>query len=545
MKRGGASVRHMLLALSLAAATILFPLAVSAVAHPLGNFSINHYSAIDARTDALFIGYIVDMAEVPTFQEISSLDKETMERHLADRVTEWARGLRLAADGTPVPLVPIAFRVACLSGAGGLPLLRIETDLQATLDTLTAVPPGVERDVRFVYRDANFADRVGWKEIVVTGHQVRNSTVSAVDHGSNRLRSYPEDLLKAPPAHVEAQFTLRVTEPRDGRPTTRPASIPTTFDLTRCLRSASGAAGTAGGPTDPRPQPRETTAFGALFRRLAEGQLDSRPFAIALLGAFVLGAYHAFTPGHGKTILAAYFIGSRGTPTQAVLLGAVTTFTHTSGVFLLGFAALFASRYVVPDKLYPWLGVLSGIMLLVVGVSLFRRRLAALGRGRPSHNHDHHDHDHDHEHSHDHTHGHSSDHEHDHAHGHTHLPAGEVRARDLITLGITGGLLPCPSALVVMLAALSVGQVGLGLVLITAFSVGLAAVLTAGGLLMVYAHSFMAGLIDQGQGGQAPSGWLPLLRPALQRLPVFSAAAVALLGLAIIVQTVVSTGLMK
>jgi ABC-type nickel/cobalt efflux system permease component RcnA len=256
-----------------------------------------------------------------------------------------------------------------------------------------------------------------------------------------------------------------------------------------------------------------------------------------LLGAFVLGAYHALTPGHGKTVLAAYFIGSRGTPSQAVLLGGVTTLTHTSGVFLLGVAALLASRYVVPEKLYPWLSVLSGMMLLVVGVSLLRRRLRALGQS--GHTHGRHHHGEDHTHGHDHHHGDGHD------HGHAHLPAGEVRARDLITLGITGGLLPCPSALVVLLAAMSVGQVGLGLALIIAFSVGLAGVLTGGGLLMVYAQSFMTGVIHSGRRGRATAGWLALLRPAVQRLPILSAAAVALLGLAIVIQTVVSTGFMR
>jgi ABC-type nickel/cobalt efflux system permease component RcnA len=261
--------------------------------------------------------------------------------------------------------------------------------------------------------------------------------------------------------------------------------------------------------------------------------MDGRLLLVALLGAFVLGAYHAMTPGHGKTVLAAYLVGSRGTPGQAVLLGSVTTLTHTSGVFLLGLATLLASRYVAPEKLYPWMGVLSGLMLLAVGGSLLRSRLRR---------HHHHDHAHHHNHHHDHEHdGHAHDHDHGHSHGHRHLQPGDaVRARDLITLGITGGLLPCPSALVVMLAAVSVGQVLLGLLLITAFSAGLAAVLTVVGLLLVYARTAVTKLVDRGHERRVPSSALRLLRPAMQRLPVFSAAVVALLGLLIAVQSALS-----
>ena len=505
-------------------AAVLILLGGPAWAHPLGNFTINHYAAIATRPAGLTVAYVLDLAEIPTFQEIGQLDEAGMERHVAARLAEWSHGLRVTEDSAAVPLLLRAARVACLPGAGGLPILRIEEDLSASL-------AGGGRPVRVVYQDANFPERVGWKEIVVTGQGIEASSAPAVDRGSNRLRAYPADLLKSPPDDIAARFTVLSRSAGETSTGIAADAASIRLDLSRC--QTAGAA--AGGPADlsgPR-YAAESTAFGALFSRLAGGRLSFEVLALALLGAFALGAYHALTPGHGKAILAAYFIGSRGTPAQAALLGTIVTLTHTTGVFLLGFATLAASRYVLPEKLYPWLSAFSGLILLAVGASLFFRRLAALRRP-PHHAHghggDHHEHDHPH---------------HDHAHHH-HLPPGEtIRARDLITLGVTGGLLPCPSALVVMLAAISVGRVGFGLLLIGAFSLGLAAVLTAGGMLMVYGRTFMNRFMDAAAGEDGPRGWRPVVGPVLRRLPVVSAAAVAMLGLAIVIQTVWFTGLVR
>jgi len=498
-------------------------------AHPLGNFTINHYAAIETKPAGLTVAYVLDMAEIPTFQEIGRLDEAGMARHMAERLGEWSHGLRVTEDGAAVPLSMRAARVACLPGAGGLPILRVEEDLSASF-------AGGRRPVRVVYQDANFPERVGWKEIVITGQGIEASSAPAIDRGSNRLRAYPADLLKSPPNDVAARFIVLPRRAGETSPGIASASASIGLDLSKC-RAGSGVAGgsadRSGGPT----YLAESTAFGALFNRLADGRLSFEVLAIALLGAFALGAYHALTPGHGKAILAAYFIGSRGTPAQAALLGTVVTLTHTTGVFLLGFATLAASRYVVPEKLYPWVSALSGVILLGVGASLFWRRLTALKRPpHLAHGHggDHHEHNHPH---------------HDHAHGHAHhhhLPAGEtVRTRDLVTLGVTGGLLPCPSALVVMLAAISVGRVGFGLLLIGAFSLGLAAVLTAGGMLMVYSRAFVNRVVEAAGAEHGPRGWRVAAGPVLRRLPVVSAAAVAMLGLAIVIQTVWSAGLVR
>lgn len=519
--RGGVNFRRAS-AVALMLAAVVFLIA-PALAHPLGNFTINHYSAIETQADGFAVTYVLDLAEIPTFQELGRLDEDGMARHLTTRLWEWSRGLRLMAEGGPVPLALRAAQASCLPGAGGLPILRVEEEFWAGLGERGASVDAGNRPVRVVYQDTNFPARVGWKEIVVTGRGVLMSSVPATDRGSNRLRSYPVDLLKSPPDDTVARFSANPAGPR--RPGTGFTSPPIHLELSGCRQtSAAPRVGPTGQPGAAR-YGAESTAFGALFVRVTGGVLSPRLLAAILVGASVLGAYHAMTPGHGKAMLAAYFVGSRGTPAQAVLLGTVTTLTHTSGVFMLGLATLAASRYVLPEKLYPWLSILSGAMLAGVGASLFRRRLAAI-KGTHDHAYVHHHHD---------------NHEHAAAHHHHLLLEEPVRARDLITLGITGGLLPCPSALVVMLAAISVGQTALGLVLITAFSLGLAAVLVAGGLLMVHGRAFMARLLAPAWGGLVRPGWRRLLGAVLPRLPVFSAAAVALLGFAIIIQTVAAT----
>lgn len=506
-------------------------------AHPLGNFTINHYAAIDARGNELDIAYVLDMAEIPTFEEIGRLDQAGMKRHVTARLTEWHRGLHLFEDGAPIRITLRAAHAECLPGAGGLPTLRIEEDLRAEIPPSTVPGAGADQSTHLDYKDANFPARVGWKEVVVSGKYVEASSVPAADRGSNRLRNYPADLLKSPPDDITARFSVRPETSEAGRAAAAPLALSTTDPAIRLdLSGCRGSAGTAvSRPDDSAGGPRyaaETTAFGTLFKRLAGGPLSLQALIVVLIGAFALGGYHAMTPGHGKAILAAYFIGSRGTPAQAVLLGTLVTLTHTTGVFLLGLATLAASRYVLPEKLYPWLSMFSGVMLLGVGASLFVRRMKALGRPR------------DHEHT-----SHTAPHHHHdyidsdiHGHQHPH-PAGEkITPRDLITLGVTGGILPCPSALVVMLAAISVGQVGLGLTLITAFSLGLAAALTAGGMLMLYSRAFVTRLGDLPFGKNVPPLRRQWTRLMSRQLPVLSAAIVALLGVIILVQTATSMG---
>jgi ABC-type nickel/cobalt efflux system permease component RcnA len=228
-------------------------------------------------------------------------------------------------------------------------------------------------------------------------------------------------------------------------------------------------------------------------------------FALAVAAS--LGAFHALEPGHGKTVVAAYLVGARGTVWHAVLLGLVVTASHTAGVYLLGGVTLYASRYVVPERLYPWLGAASGLLIVALGANLLYRRLT--GGRRSAHGHTHADHPGHHSHD-----GHH--HGHDPGHGHHHpSPEGPVSLRALVALGVSGGIVPCPAALVVLLGAVASRQIGLGLLLIVAFSVGLAAVLIAIGLLVVCARWLVTRLDRTGVEGPLVHRWLPLASASL------------------------------
>jgi nickel/cobalt transporter (NicO) family protein len=269
-----------------------------------------------------------------------------------------------------------------------------------------------------------------------------------------------------------------------------------------------------------------------LARLLHQGQLGWAAIAIGLAVAFGLGAIHALSPGHGKTIVAAYLVGTRGTPAHAVFLGAMVTFTHTISVFLLGFITLFLSRFVLPEKIYPVLGVISGVSIVWIGAILLRKRLEAARGHAHTHEHHHHDHEHHHpHHDHEHEHHHHVAFSHDHgdSHVHSHIP-DEVSLGSLIALGASGGLVPCPSAMVVLLSAIALGRVGLGLILLVAFSLGLAGVLMAIGLVVLYAKHLL------------PDSKKSAAHPAFRLIPVFSAAVIVCIG---IIMTAASLGVIR
>jgi nickel/cobalt transporter (NicO) family protein len=245
--------------------------------------------------------------------------------------------------------------------------------------------------------------------------------------------------------------------------------------------------------------------FGSVFERAAAGQ---GVLVLLLLAAFGWGAVHALSPGHGKAMVAAYLVGARGTARHAVALGLTVTVTHTIGVFALGAVALALSAYVLPEDLYPWLNLVSGLLVLGVGASVVRARVRRARTPAP--------HGHGHDHHHDHGHGH---HDHDHDHG-------DLRPRALLAMGASAGLIPCPSALVVLLGAVAQHQIGLGLVLIVAFSAGLAATLTGLGLLVV-----AAGRVSTRVSGARVGRVLAVL-------PALSAIAIVAVGLALTAQAV-------
>ena len=244
-----------------------------------------------------------------------------------------------------------------------------------------------------------------------------------------------------------------------------------------------------------------------------------------MLAAFFWGAAHALTPGHGKAVVAAYLIGARGTARHAGILGLTVTLTHTAGVFILGAVTLYLSRYILPEVLYPWLSVASGVLVVLIGLTLLYRHLDSM----PHHSnagHTHADYTHSHgEHSHAH---------HSHSHGgrtHSHLPAdgSKVTWRGLVALGVSGGLVPCPAALVLLLGAISLDRLGFGMVLVLAFSAGLAIVLTGIGLLMIYARKLFERFSFEAR--------VPRL------LPIVSASVITLAGVGIALGALVQTGI--
>jgi nickel/cobalt exporter len=246
-----------------------------------------------------------------------------------------------------------------------------------------------------------------------------------------------------------------------------------------------------------------------LAQLLHQPQLSAGWLLAGIAVAFWLGALHALEPGHGKTIVAAYLVGSRGNKKHAALLGATVTFTHTISVFLLGIGTLLLSSYIVPEKIISVLGVVSGVSIVLIGGWLFYKRWRAFLHARAHalghHHHHHHHHDHGHAHSHD-------------GHTHSHVPQGDITLGSLMALGASGGLVPCPAAMVLLLSAIAIGRVGLGLVLLIAFSLGLAGVLMAIGMLVIHAKSWLPESSKTGQH--------PLLRFA----PVASAFVILCVG---------------
>ena len=471
--RRGPRLRGALVGLVATAAIVMGLLPGDVSAHPLGNFTVNHLSQVRISQGSVEVHYILDQAEIPTFQERQRFDRDgdgaitgpEREPLLQQKLAEIAPDLRLTVDGREVPLGSArAATLAFPPGQGGLSLTRVETSFAA------AIPPGAHR---IQLHDDTYGDRVGWKAIEILpgqGTDVRSSVPASDPTGG--LRAYPVDLLQSPPDQHQASFAVsegsgHVTAP-DGQDVG-----PVTTD-----RAQDGFAGA-----------------------LTSGN-DHGLLILLLLGsAFVWGALHALSPGHGKTMVAGYLVGSRGRPKDAALLGLTVTITHTSAVFALGLITLAASAYVLPEDLYPWLGVASGAMVIAIGLWAIWTRLRRWRAMRAEHDHGHH-----------HMHAHGG-----HSHTHSHAaPGAPITTRSLIALGVSGGIVPCPSALVVLVAAISQHRLGLGLVLILAFSIGLAATLTAVGLAVLHGGRLIQRLRPERRlfGGRV-AGLLPALSATL------------------------------
>jgi ABC-type nickel/cobalt efflux system permease component RcnA len=482
-------------------ALVLALLAFPAGAHPLGNFSVNRWAAIVAAPGVLEVDYVVDYAEIPAFQESEGLDRDGDGDESTSELDDFARaqgealarGLTLTLDGAPRPLLLRERRVAFAPGVGGLRTLRVELRLESPLERLPAGGLAV------AFEDQNFPGRAGWREIVAratTGIRIATASVPSQDR-SAALTAYPADPLALPPAVAKADLRLVAgVEVADG--------------------SGHGGAVLRGSTPPAVDRAGSDASWIALFDR-ARVQGGIGVCVAAFVGALFWGAAHALSPGHGKTLVAAYLVGDRGRASHAVWLGLIVTVTHTAGVFALGIVTLLLSRWLLPETLYPWLSFGSGLTIAGVGIVLLRRRW------RDAEQQHGHEHDLPHDHAHSDTHPDTHAHSHGHGHGHVHAAPERLDPRGLVALGVAGGIVPCPSALVVLLSALAFHQVLLGLGLILAFSAGLAAVLVATGLLMVRARSAFEKLELDGV-------WLT-------RMGVASALAVLALGLALALES--------
>ena len=434
-------MRSLLLILVVAFAALAAP----AAAHPLGNFSMNHIAEVSVSDGRVDVRYVLDQAEIPTFQERGVARAERVRRKRA----EVLRRLRVTADGRPLALTPGTPTLALRPGAGGLQTTRFELTLGAAVHAR-----------RVEVRDGTYPGRVGWRAIVARpgrGTAVRSS-VPATDptHGLTR---YPKDALSSP-----ADIRSATLAARPGNGTV----------------SAPGA--DAKGTADGSRESGRATAGDGLAGIFADASAGRGVLILLLLAAFGWGAVHALSPGHGKAMVAAYLVGTRGTARHAAALGTTVTVTHTAGVLLLGVVALTLSAFILPEQLYPWLNLASGLLVVGVGAAVLRKR------ARRRHHHHHHHHPED------------------------------LSTRGILAMGASAGLIPCPSALVVLLGAVAQHQLALGLVMIVAFSLGLAATLTALGIAVVHATK------------------LPVPGRVAAALPTASAFAIVCVGVVLTVQ---------
>jgi nickel/cobalt exporter len=467
-QRSGAGIRRRAAVVTLVAVAFVVLGSSAAEAHPLGNFTINLYGGLMAGARGIDVDYVVDMAEIPAFEEKRSIDRNRdgsvdaseSAAYVAQTCTRLSDGLAITVGGAAVPLSPrTAGALAFPPGAGGLSTMRLECPLHAQV----ALHEGDE----IGYQDTNFTGRIGWHEVTAVGDRLAlvDSDAPTVSV-STRLTSYPADLLQSPLDQREASFTIggRVAA---SAPVGNPAASP----ITRGFGD------------------RLTTAFAGLVTR---GGSSPLLWLVALATAFAIGGVHALGPGHGKTLMAAYLVGSDARPRQVVAVGAAVSAMHTASVVVLGLTVLVAGQAFTPEVAYRWTTIASGALVALLGAYLLRARVRGV--------------------AHDHAHG---------EHGHTHeRPAGRF---GLATLAVSGGILPSPSALIALLAAIAIGRVVFGLALVVAFGIGLATVLVAVGFGTIRARRSLS----QRFSGRVTT-WAP----------VVSAAGIFLLGLLLVARTV-------
>lgn len=451
-------LRRLLAALAMAAGltagtALLTPAPASA--HPLGNFTVNRYSGLDLSPGTIRVLYVLDMAEIPTYQEMPAIDAngdgtadEGERQAWADRMAPVLLSrVSLTVGGAPVALRVSGDSMRFRPGQAGLPILRFEGTFRASLRARTG---SVE------YRDENYSGRIGWKEITARSEPGLSLAGSSVPVASisRTLLAYPTDMLASPLDVTMATFSFR---PGPG---------------TSALPAAAAGTTVAGAPV----------ASGGAFAGLIGWQLTPTLLALSVLLAFGFGALHALGPGHGKTITAAYLVGAGARRAQAMAIGVAVSLMHTASVLALGLVFLVLAKSFPPERVYPWLELATGVVALGLGAYLLVTRLRARRTGAdPWHGH-----------THDQAGGHSHP-NHDHGDGAEGATGSRaVTPRSLLALAVAGGILPSPTAFVVLLGAVRAHRIAYGLSLILAFSLGLAAALVFVGMFALRTRSALS-----------------------------------------------------
>ncbi|MEU4656594.1 sulfite exporter TauE/SafE family protein [Streptomyces sp. NPDC023723] len=452
--------------------------APAASAHPLGNFTVNRYDGLVVAPGELRVDHVEDLAEIPAAQAGPGIRRLGLTGWAGRRCARAARDSALTVGGRAVPLTVRAAAARVRPGQAGLDTLRLECRFTAPLPAAAPATLG--------FRPAGAGSGPGWREITARGDR---TTLTASDvpkaSVSRELTRYPRESLAAPAGATAA--SLRV---RPGGPA-----------LSRERQQAPGAAVLPAGAD------RFTRALDSL---VARHDLTAGRAALALVVAAVLGAGHALAPGHGKTLMAATAAarGGRARPRHVLPLAASVTVTHTLGVVALGLLVTAGSA--AAPSVIAWLGVASGILVTLAGTGLLRRALRNRTRGHP------------------HTHPHTHPHAHPHKHAHPATPT----LRGTVLLGFAGGLVPSPSAVVVLVGAAALGKAWFGLLLVVAYGAGLALTLTAAGVAVVRFGGGLARALDR-RPGRPPGRAAALLRGSV---PLGSACVVVALGAGLILK---------
>jgi len=538
-------------------------LTVAANAHPLDETGIGHWTDVRISSDTVAIGWTLSYSPLAAFVELKiadingdgELDGQELTDLAYDTFERQTGSYSAFIDGQQLPLRLIAASISPELRQIAPQFFQIKLELAPAVDE----PLDLRRRTISI-DDQSYANRLSWARITWS------VTDELADEGYSTLpdRVPAADVLP-PPEDALANFAYAG---KPGAQRTGHAEVRAVAETTPLAAAGSVPAARSA---------KESEQLVAFLKQ----RLSPWVALLALGTALALGGLHALSPGHGKTIVAAYLIGTKGRIRDAVTLGAVTTLTHVSSVLLIGVFALGATKFFVPEKIVPWLTVLSGLLVVGIGIKLLLERIAGS---------DGHGHTHSHHHGRGHSHGHIHFHGPGLADGQVHAPkrpaftarnrvklhesagapsastrrilpaavalrsrqqpaagvhrpphsgneystqqqsAGRPGLRELISLGISGGVVPCPSALVVLLTAVALNRILFGLALIFAFSLGLAAVLIGLGIAVVTVTKRVVGSNSRQPKWQRPLG-------------IFSACAVTVLGLALAVSGLVQAGI--